>query len=448
MARMKYKVVGPALAIALFATNAHAEGDLLGTDEIAEAIVAMTTPIWTGPRTPAPQERPRPEDASITIRSATSLLAVHAGPTTSFQTMDRVMKALEYARLQLDLMGWPSPLPDANLGGGPGLDLYLSPTELPTSAHSDGVAWWTYLDRASAFAMMDPETPSRAIDACATAAYAEALLLSMDPAEAEAWRRATAAWLTWVLTGRFGCEDAVWEQQAAPYRSWVRGGAAEGAGGALLLAYLSARHDEGERLRFVRDAWELSSQRTWDGAELRAEPDLWAAIETSVERSGDRFLDNIEALAVLRWFIGRGDSNGGFTTSIDGDAQVAAMRHLKRLPTRAIAKTALRPFGSAYVILEASAWAPGERLRAWMKGEYGVRWSFVAVQLDENGNEIRRIAAPHTGPVPTAYVPIELDSETRQLLFVVTNLSSHLPDADEPDVNQRAFEVIIDHSEN
>jgi hypothetical protein len=201
-------------------------------------------------------------------------------------------------------------------------------------------------------------------------------------------------------------------------------------------------------LRFVRDAWELSSQRTWQGASLRAEPDLWAAIETSVERSGDRLVDNIEELAVLRWFVGRGRTESALIASIDSDAQVPALRHLKRLPTRASAVTALRPFGSAYLVLEGSAWAAGESLHAWMRGEYGVRWSFVALQLDEDGTELRRISAPHTGATPNAYVPIELDSRTKQLLFVITNLSSRLPDADEPDVNRRSFELIVDRARN
>ena len=99
------------------------------------------------------------------------------------------------------------------------------------------------------------------------------------------------------------------------------------------------------------------------------------------------------------------------------------------------------------MVLEGSTWTSSERLRAWMKGEYGVRWSFVAVRLDENGTELRRVAAPHTGPTPTAYVPIELDSRARQLLFVVTNLSSRLPNAAEPDLNERSFELIVDLAE-
>ena len=131
------------------------------------------------------------------------------------------------------------------------------------------MASWTYLDRASTFAVLSPATPTTILDACVTAAYAEALLMSADPAEARAWRRATTAWLTWELTGQFGCDEAVTRQQAEPFRSWVGGAAGDGAGGALWLAYLSARHDAA-RGHFVRDVWGLASQRTWEGNGLRA----------------------------------------------------------------------------------------------------------------------------------------------------------------------------------
>jgi hypothetical protein len=270
--------------------------------------------------------------------------------------------------------------------------------------------------------------------------------MSMDPAEARAWRRATAAWLTWELTGQFGCDDAVARQQAEPFRSWVGGAAGDGAGGALWLAYLSARHDTVPG-RFMRDVWGLASQRTWEGLELRADPDLWSAIETAVEQSGDRLLDNVEELAVLRWFAGRADPSNAVVAALDGDAKVPIFQQMRRLPTRVIARRPLESFGSAYVVMDAAAWSGSTRLHAWLQGEYGVRWSFVAMQLDDRGNEIRRIAAPHTGPTPNAYVPIEIDDSTRRLLFVVTNLSNELPDADEPEVHQRYFELIVAHGD-
>ena len=353
--------------------------------------------------------------------------------------------ALEQARGQLDAMGWPWPISDGDLGGGPDLDLYLS-SALPPDAYSDGMAIWSYLDRASTFAVVSPVTPDDKLEACATAAYVEALLMSIDPGEARTWRRATAAWLTWELTGEFGCDDALLLQQAEPYRSWVAGAAGDGAGGALLLSYLSARHDAAPG-QFVRDVWGLASQRTWEGVGLRADPDLWSAIDTAVDRSGDRLVDNIEELAVLRWFVGRGDRADAVVAFLDRDAMVPISREMKRLPTRVVASQPLATFGSAYLIMDASVWGEERRLRAWLQGEYGVHWSFVALQLDGRGHEIRRIAAPHSGTTPRAYLPIELDDATERLLFVVTNLANGLPDADEAEVHQRAFELIVDRAD-
>lgn len=442
---VKSNLVCVALAIALQTQTAQAQGDPLGADEIAEAIVSMTSRVWTGPRTPAPDRVERPSEASLTIRSPYALLAVHADPGVTQHAMRQAITALEGARARLDAIGWPLPISDGDLGGGPGLDLYLT-SALPADAYSDGMASWTYLDRASTFAVLNPATPTTGLDACVTAAYVEALLMSMDPAEARAWRRATAAWLTWELTGHFGCDEAVTLQQAEPFRSWVGGAAGDGAGGALWLAYLSARHDTVSS-QFVRDVWGLATQRTWEGVGLRADPDLWSAIETAVDRSGDRLLDNVEELAVLRWFVGRGEPNDALVAALDRDAGVPISRELKRLPTRMVAGRPLESFGSAYVVMDAATWNGGAGLRAWLRGEYGVRWSFVAVQLDSLGNEIRRIAAPRTGPTPEAYLPIELDERTQRLLFVVTNLSNTLPDADQADVHQRSFELIIDRAD-
>ena len=165
-----------------------------------------------------------------------------------------------------------------------------------------------------------------------------------------------------------------------------------------------------------------------------------------MERSGDRLLDNVEDLAVLRWFVGRVVPGDAVAAALDSDAKVPISRQMKRLPTRVIAHQPLQSFGSAYMVMDAPVWGSSTRLRAWLQGEYGVRWSFVVVQLDDDGREIRRIASPHTGPTPQAYLPIEMDDATRRLLFVVTNLSSELPDADETDVSERAFGLVVDRS--
>jgi len=444
MSRVKSNLVCAVITVVLQTQTAQAQGDLLDADGIAEAIVSMTSRVWTGPRTPTPDPIPRPLEASQGIRSPYALLSVHADPEVSPRSMRRALGALELARGRLDAMGWPWPIPDGDLGGGPEFDLYLS-SALAANAYSDGMAIWSYFDRASTFAVVNPAMPDSTIEACATAAYVDALLMGIDPAEARTWRRATATWLTWELTGQFGCGEDLSRQQAEPHRSWVAGAAGDGAAGALWLAYLSARHDSVPG-GFVRDVWGLASQRTWEGTGLRADPDLWSAIESAVDRSGDRLLDNVEELAVLRWFVGRADRGDAVIASLDSDAMVPITREMKRLPTRVVASQPLATFGSAYLVMDADTWGEDRRLRAWLQGEYGVRWSFVAVQLDGHGHEIRRIAAPATGPTPRAYLPIELDDATRRLLFVVTNLADGLPDADEPEVSQRAFELIVDRA--
>jgi len=225
----------------------------------------------------------------------------------------------------------------------------------------------------------------------------------------------------------------------------VAGAAGHGAGGALWLAYLSARHD-GRGGHFVRDVWALATQRTWEGAELRADPDLWSATEAAVERSGDKLLDNVEDLAVLRWFVGRHVLDDWPLAALDGDARVPVNRTMTRTPTKVSARTPLQVFGSAYVVMDAPAWRGAKALRAWLRGEYGVRWSLSAAQLDARGRELQRIVAPPTAVTPRAFVPIELEEKTIRILFVVTNLSSALPDADEADANERAFELVVDRA--
>jgi hypothetical protein len=434
-----------ALAAALQTQTARAEGDLLGADGIAEAIVSMTSPIWTGPRTPAPVEVARPRSASSTMRSPRALVSVHADPSVDRDTMQRTMTALESARGRLSALGWPIPFSDGDLGGDAGVDLYLT-SELAPGAYVDELVPWSYLDGASTFVVMDPATPSEWVDACVIEAYADGVLLGADPAESAAWRRATAAWLAWELTGRFGCDDAVHEQQAEPFRSWIANGADGGAGGAMLLAYLSARHADGSP-EFVRDVWDLARQRTWEGVGLRAEPDVWSAFDAAIGLSGDSLLDNVVDLGVARWFIGRTADVDPALRGLDADATAPVTRTMTRLPTRVSAPVPLEPGGSGYVVMGRSVWGDLRRLRAWFRGEYGVRWSFAAVQVDETGHELGRMVAPSTSVTPEAFLPIQLDDDTAQLVFVVTHLGNDLLDADEPITTERSFEIVVDRAD-
>ena len=444
MLGMKANVVWAALAL-LLTSGVHAQSKIEGVHELASAIATMTTPVWKGPRAAPPEPTPRPYPGGG-LRSAIAPVAVHAAGSSDLKTLQSALRALEIAHTELSTRGWLPPATDAALGGGPEFDLYLVPGVSGSEGYADGLVIWSYLDRATTFAVVDPTVSASMLAACVTNAYAEALLLSLDPAESHAWREATAAWLTWEVTGRFGCREAVDEQQREPHRSWIAGGSGDGAGGALLLAFLSARHDGGSG-RFVRDVWELASQRTWEGDGLRAEPDLWSAFNTAIGLSGDRLEDNIVDLAILRSIVGKDDRANGLGANLDERPSAPVSHRLKTLPARVTGDPPLQPFGSAYVALETTDVARPGTVRAWLEGEYGVRWSLAAVQLDEDDKELARVIAPPTDRSGRAYLPIELLEDASKVLFVITNLSSRLPDADEPDTNERAFQLVVARAE-
>jgi len=431
------------------AATAPAEAQIPGLAEWAQAVADASTRRWDGPRVPPPDPEPRPQGL-LRARSLWQPLAVHGSPSLTDAVVDASLEALEGARELLSSWGWPEPWPDGGRGGTAGFDLYLVPgNALAGEARADPSVAWAELDGVSSFAIIDAHMPADRLEACVVATYAEAMLLGQDPAEARAWRRATGALLAWLATGTYGCEDGVVRQQQEPWRGWIAQESEDGAGGALLLAMVSGRHDGGSGA-FVRDVWQLARQRTWEGTELRASPDLWQALATATDVAGDDLLEIVEETAIARWHTGTVDRERGAPLlalrGLGADALVPAVAELawQDLPAHTRpADPPLEPFGSGYAIVDVSAAPPNSRLRIWLRGEFGVRWSLVAVRLDRRGRELARLAAPSRRE-PRSYVPLELLEDTARVLIVVTNLSSRLPDADVADENVRSFKLIVD----
>lgn len=410
---------------------------------------------WGGDRVQPPAPTPRP-DLPIVTRSEFLPLAVHADRNVSAARAREALSALEDAYLLTQTMGFEPPPPDGGRGGSDDFDLYLvdGPTRAD-DASADPLVLWTFLDSASAFATVDSSTPSVATASCVASAYAQAMLIGQDPAEAVGWRRATASYLSWWITGTWGCDDSrVVEQQQNAHFGWVDDDLERGDGGALLVAELAARHDH-QSGRFVHDVWQIARQRTWEGADLRASPDLWEAIEAALEISERDTLEGlIEDVAVLRYFTGpraRGAlvRRWARTLPSDGVVPVSEAFTWDALPkyTRPH-EPEIAPFGSAYIEIDVSDAPVGERLRLWLRGEFGVRWSFVAVSLDGNGRELGRVSAPPRR-VTRSYLQVDFtDRTTKKVVVVVTNLSARLPDADAPDDNGRSFRVIADRRDN
>lgn len=413
--------------------TAHAQLEE-GIKSWAAATSGLTTAVWGGPRVPFPTPSPRPA-AAYRLESALRPLAVHAAEGVPVASAERALQALEFAHDVLTEAGWSGDDLDGGWGGTVGRDLYLV-HNLPerAAARLDPVEPFSYLDRGQAFAVLSANVEPQRVLACTTSAYVQARLYGQNPAEAHSVRASTAAYVAWLVTGDMGCSAGVDRAQREPWRSIM--GADGNDEGALWLALLGAERD-GNRGHHLWNVWQLARQRTWEGEHLRASPDLWEAIDAVESQRSTQFDDLVERLSVARY---------GAQHWVPESVPLWQQMHYAELPARTRpASPPLETLGSAYVVVHTPTAKPGDQLRVWLRGEEPVRWSLVAVRLDAEGRERGRVSAPPRRETKS-YLVVDLDAETRQVLVAVTNLSHRLPDADEPDDNERSAYLIVDKS--
>jgi hypothetical protein len=466
-----------ALAQPPASTPASTPADPGGIIEGLAAFADTLAPGDTWPLVRFPPPRPRPAEGGLTLCATLSPVCVHADPGVSDARARAALAALEDAALELDRMGWSAPPFDGGRGGTSGFDLYLraddafvdvaeggrtpAPLERPAPnrferASVDVSTFATHIDGAVTFAEMADGVDPALVPACALTAYADAMLLALDPAEAPAWRRATAVYLAYLVTGRFGCDESlVITQQVESFRSFASHDPSSGEGGALLVGAISARHDR-ETGAFIRDLWNADQQNSRDafttnGGDLHALPDFYYVLAHAVALARDPLTHIIEDFGASRYRAGARSSEGSaypILRALPPAATVPtyATTRWDALPRSLRYDGALESYGSAYVTVDVSNAPPGSRLRVWLRGEFGVEWSMIALRLDAHGAEVARVRAPPR-PTPEAYLPVELLDGTAQVVVVVTNLSARGLDADEPDDFARSFRVAMDRGE-
>jgi hypothetical protein len=429
----------------LIPPRAVAQATFPGAQEMGDAIADMTRRGWFGPRVEKPAGATRPADAPL-ARSIDGEITIH-GVDEFVDEAQEILPELEAFARYLRAGGFHTPLNDGGRGGDDGFDLYLEPTPGIRVADTDGMSEWSFLDRATAFARLDPVTASGDLRICAVEAYARASMLSLLPEEGRTWHNAFASWLTWRWTGHFGCASALTELQTFPERGWFD--ADDGAGAGVFLAILSERHGAGQGA-FIRDWLEVARQRTWDGEGLRGSPDLWQALSVIVEAAGEPMSTVVERAAWDRYFMGHGHDPAllsGLSAPEDARIEAAVVTELSALPFHSPGGIELDPYGSSYARVDVRGAPPLARLRVWLRGEYGVEWALSATRINTEGNEQGRLSAPPRRADGRSYLPVELRADTEFVLVAVTNLSHRLPDQDEDhpeDPNTRSFRLIFD----
>ena len=397
---------------------------------------ALARAPWKGPRREPPTETPRPQ-VPTSARAIAAPLAVHAEAGVSAENIRRALAALERAEGWMRSEGWPSPVADGGLGEGEGFDLYLLKAHPEGDAvYADAAVLWSELDAVSAFAVVE-ERQGAELEERVLSLYVQAVLLGLDPAEAESWRRATACWLLRHMDASARCGGALRKQQREPWRSWIAFSAGGGAGGAILLEFLSWRLAAGGST-WLRDLWHFARQYTWDAAAgLRGSPDLWAALEQLLKMRGLRIEEMMEELARFRIDPGRRmESLPPIYRQWNIDTQKMPIRLANRDP-------ALQSYGSAYAYVDLRRAELPQELRIWLRGEYGVRWSLAAIRVGEHG-ELQGALSTPLRESHQAYLPVQRTPGLSGLWLVVTNMSNRRPDADISDENLRSFQLILD----
>lgn len=438
-----------ALGTVLAAGAAHAQ-NLPGVDAYAEAVVALTAPRWVGPRVPYPTESDRPH-ASIHGRSVDSGLAVHGTRGVPGAALEAALAGASRMADSLRVRAFDRPFGDGDLGGGPELDFYLvGDLGAPYRIGSDGPRPYAYLDGIIAHVLVDASMPRERIEACAAEAYADALLAELDPAESPSWRRAVAQYLAWLVDGSFdACTDDVGEAQRAPHTGFT---AHDGPhAGALFLAMQSLANDRADAA-YVRETWNMARQRTWEGGDLRASPDVWEAIGTTATLLRHSLDALVVDAAVARSYVGvpaleRGSpflALGGLGE--DHATPYAFVARWNALPIRTAPHAPpLARTGSAYTRVDVAESRRGDRLRVFLRGEASTRWALVAIAIDASGKASSRVDAPIRERAWDAYLTLELEGAST-VIVVVTNLGAARPDADATAADDHAFHLLIDRA--
>lgn len=391
-----------------------------GVSGWADAVVGLSTTKWTGARVPYPTPQPRPA-TEVRLSSQSLPLSVH-GQAADGPRLLEVLAAAEATHELLSAAGLQAGFGDAGQGGSGGRDLYV--VAHPTSgaaAYPDASGNFAALDGARAYGVIDDRVPSERVFVCTAQALLEAQLLELDPAEAPSVRESVAAYFARLVTGEPGCDDGTQPDDLRRDNPF-----AHPSSGAAWWHQLAGREDRNRGV-FMHEMWQFARQRTWEGHDLRASPDLFEAIAKALDLKRVEFAHVASEIAMER--------------ALTGFAPVRSLA-FESLPAF-LPKTELTPAASLSVVVRLKEPRPGVRVRVWAEGAPGARYALAASGLDGEDQLLALVEAP-VRKEPTSQLSVELNDATRAVLITVINLGADPPDLDAP-IASHDVALTIDH---
>lgn len=389
----------------------------------SDATVGLRTGKWGGPRVPFPTPDARPPDGGA-LSSLRWPVRVHVSSPAQAARAELVLAAAEATFESLYASGLMHSFGDGGQGGSGERDLYLLEHGVSGAGASiDPSPSFAELDSARAFALLDARVSEERLFVCTAQALIEAELLELDPAESEVVRKSGAAYFAWLISGEFDCDGPPRSRaEAGPFAQQDR------ASGARWLAALGARQDN-NRGRFVDDMWQFARQRTWEGRDLRASPDLIEVIAKALSLENDSL--SLVAAELAEQLV----------TSAQTEARVYSWAELPLF----VGDARLSPLGSVHLSVRLGEPRPGRRLRVFTQGEPGARYTLVATRRDRAGKALSRIELEPRRD-PSGQLSVELDDSTYEVLVTLTHVDDGTPDFDAPSP-PRNVSITVDHKQ-
>ncbi|HEV8549196.1 MAG TPA: hypothetical protein VGQ57_09210 [Polyangiaceae bacterium] len=383
-------------------------------------------------------QHPRPP-ATLRFCSEREPVCVHAAGAVAPEALLTALSGFEHAyRVLVRGLELPAPLSD-EAGGGPELDLYLSPPDRETPGFErvhvfPDARRPSFFDRSSAFCTAladDPVLLARAATLC----VGEAIALRLDAGETPDFRRAFATELWWAtgLPTSFDFE-ALERVQARPSRAIAaRDLDASSEGRALFLEYLEQALGTGAPGELSAALVATSAQETPpDAPAWHNEPDWFDVVRHTTGNAEAKMAHLLGDFAVTRAFLGERE-DGAHLPSLAWSGHFGAARPDWILPfetlPRRVRLTPLEPTGSALVWLDLGKAPQGFTLGMRAEWEPPAEFQWLLVTVGARG-ELSRFEVPFQERETVAEARIGNIHDARAVIAIGTHLER--VDADHP----------------
>ncbi|MBI5533133.1 MAG: hypothetical protein HY898_10480 [Deltaproteobacteria bacterium] len=319
---------------------------------------------------------------------------------------------------------------DRSRGGAAAFDVYLEkPVGRPLEVTADVPMFFDFADRATAFAVLDPELPAGCARRSLLAeAWARAGLYGVDVGANDALASSSAAYVAWLVEP---CEPmilgAIDDYQANPQRAVSSEGYARGA--MLFPWFIQTQYGAPHSVDLLHALWLYSQQRTPPGNfSYVNRPDFIDVLRSLQKDRGATLADLLLEYSIARAFVGDRDDGIHMPDStwlgragrvrFDGRVDYAS------LPQWIRPVAPIEPSGATYLWVNVKGAPKNASIGFRAEWETPTVFRFAFMKIGADGTELSRLAPISQEKATQLDVNVEDFSGAEALLIVGANVGA------------------------